>query len=327
MPQKSMAFSVGSVRAKESTLFTVQDIEQLLNSGSEADILRYLRDKGYGSVTNQDMDTDALLAAEREKLWDYVRDLAAEPALFDVFRVKSDYHNIKAVLKGVLGDRPYEELLLKNGTVGPALIETAVKEQRFDILPFFIKDTAREAYKLLSETGDPQLSDGYIEQAMLTYRLQMAEGSRIQLLKEYMQAVVFYANVKVALRAARAGKSRAFLENALVFCDFMPVKELLTATLSGEDSVLNWLLAFGAFGAEGATKAYKKSPVQFEKYADDYLMQIAVKSKKITLGEEVLLGYYLAKDTELKTVKIISVGVRTGQDIDEIRERLRVLYG
>lgn len=326
MPQKSVAFSVGSVRAKESTLLNAQDMEQLLNAGSEAEILRFLRDKGYGSVAEQDQNVDALLAAERDKLWAYIESIAADSARFDIFRIKQDYHNVKTILKGILGNRPYQNLLLAHGTVDPTLIETAVKEQRFALLPAFLKDTVQNAYKLLSETGDPQLADGCVEQAMLAHRLEMAQNSRLPLLQNYMEATVFYADVKIALRAARAQKSRVFLERALVFCDALPVRELLCAALSGEEAVLACLCNFSKYDAAEAAQAYKKSPMQFEKFVDEYLLHIAAGAKYVTLGEEVLLGYYLAKDAELNAVQMIAVGVRTGQAAQEIRERLRTLY-
>lgn len=327
MAQKSMAFSVGSVRARESALLTMQDMEQLLHTGSEAELVRMLHDKGYGSATGQETDTDALLAAERDGLWRYVCDLAADPALFDLFRVKQDFHNCKAILKGVLGNRPYEHLLLSNGTVAIEQLETAVKEGRFDALPAFLAEPLQKAYALLSETGDPQLADACLDQAMLSYRLALAMESRKPLLQSYMRATVFYANVKIALRAARAGKNRAFLENALIFCDFMPVSALIDAALSGEGAVLDFLAGFAAFGGAEAAEQYQASPVRFEKYVDDFLLHVASGAKQVTLGEEVLLGYYLAKETELNAVTMIAVGVRTGQAPEEIRERLRVLYG
>ena len=327
MAQKSMAFSVGSIRAKESTLLDQQDLEQLLHAGSEEELLRLLRDKGYGSDMGQEQDTEALLAAERRRLWEEVLALAADPALFDLFRVKQDFHNCRAIVKGILGNRPYAHLLLPDGRAAPEQIEAAVKEQRFATLPDFLRAPVQRAYTLLSETGDPQLSDACLDQAELTCRLCLAAASGKPLLAEYMRAVVFYADVKIALRAARAGKSRTFLEQALVCGDGLPTQQLLTAALSGEDEVLALLASFEQFGGAGAAEQYKKSPALFEKYADDYALRIAARARRITLGEEVLVGYYLAKEAELGAVQMIAVGVRTGQPPEEIRERLRVLYG
>lgn len=327
MSQKSMAFSVGSVRAKESTLFNMQDLEQLLHAGSEEELQRFLRDKGYDSDLGQKQDTQALLAAERRRLWEEVLALAANPALFDIFRVKQDFHNCRAVLKGVLGNRQYAHLLLKNGIVEPEQIESAVKEQRFDELPDFLGEPLQRAYKLLSETADPQLSDACLDKAELSYRLKLAANSGKQLLVEYMRAVVFYADVKIALRAAKAGKSRSFLEQALVFDDGLPSEQLFTAALTGEDAVLELLSTLQQFGGADAAEQYRISPARFEKYADDYALRIAARARQITLGEEVLVGYYLAKEAEISAVQMIAVGVRTGQPAEEIRERLRVVYG
>ena len=43
----SYEFSIGSVRAKECSLFSAADIEQMLALGSEEELFRFLSDKEY----------------------------------------------------------------------------------------------------------------------------------------------------------------------------------------------------------------------------------------------------------------------------------------
>ena len=44
----SYEFSIGSVRAKEKSLLTMSDIEQMIGMKTEAEIVRFLKDKGFG---------------------------------------------------------------------------------------------------------------------------------------------------------------------------------------------------------------------------------------------------------------------------------------
>lgn len=44
----SYAFAVGSVRAREGSLLTRQDMEGLMLAGSDRELASLLRDKGYG---------------------------------------------------------------------------------------------------------------------------------------------------------------------------------------------------------------------------------------------------------------------------------------
>ena len=64
----SYEFSIGSVRAREKSLFTSADIEQLLSYKSVDEVRRFLIDKGYGDGS----DIDEIIADHTEKVWDYL---------------------------------------------------------------------------------------------------------------------------------------------------------------------------------------------------------------------------------------------------------------
>ena len=118
----SYAYAVGNVRAHETALLTRQDMEQLLAVRDPARLAAALQDKGFGIDGG---DTDALLNQETAKLWDYLRGVTPDFSLYDAFLYRNDYHNAKAILKGVLRNRPYAGLLLRPCTVEPALLEAA----------------------------------------------------------------------------------------------------------------------------------------------------------------------------------------------------------
>lgn len=46
----------------------------------------------------------------------------------------------------------------------------------------------------------------------------------------------------------------------------------------------------------------------------------------MTLGAAPLVGYLVAKETEIRAVHMLASGIRTGQSADIIRERGRLLY-
>ena len=110
----SYAYAVGNVRAHETALLTRQDMEQLLAVRDPARLAAALQDKGFGIDGG---DTDALLNQETAKLWDYLRGVTPDFSLYDAFLYRNDYHNAKAILKGVLRNRPYAGLLLRPCTV------------------------------------------------------------------------------------------------------------------------------------------------------------------------------------------------------------------
>ena len=77
---------------------------------------------------------------------------------------------------------------------------------------------------------------------------------------------------------------------------------------------------------EGA--AYlQKSSAMYEKWCDDVIMELAENARLGSFGPEPLEAYYIAAETELKNLRILSVCKEFGADKATITERMRRLYG
>ena len=320
----SYAYASGSVRAHETGLLTLQDMEQLLAVRDAGRLSAELRDKGYGQ---EGADTDSLLREESAKTWAYLREIAPDFSLFSPFLYRFDYHNLKAILKGVLRGRPYEAILLEPATVAVSLLETAVKERRFSLLPAHMAAAGEEAYQLLAHTGDTQRSDAVLDRAALRTMLEAAEEKKVPLLTALFRHLVFYADVKTALRAARTHKGKDFLDLAICGVPGTDVAGLKRAAIEGTDELTAFLEQKDCLGSRQAMEQLDRSPSAFEKWVDDRLLDIARQGKRVTMGPEPLIGYLVAKEAEIKTMHILLSGLRAGQGEDSIRERLRELYG
>ena len=303
----SYAFAVGSVRAREGSLLTRQDMEGLMLAGSDRELASLLRDKGYGDPAGRG-ETEELLREETVRLWDYIWSVAPDKSLFDAFLLRNDIHNAKVALKSTLSGRDAQHLLLAPCTLPPKALYTAAEERRFAALPAWLAGAMERAYDVLAHasdapgrTGDPLVEDIVVLQ-------------------------VFYADVKIALRAARTDRRSLFLEEALCPCGGMKPEEWIRALRGGEEEFLALLERQNAHGSRGAAEAYRQSPAAFEKWVDDRLMETARRAKSVTLGAAPLVGYLLAKETEIRAVHMLASGIRTGQSADTMRERGRLLY-
>lgn len=124
----SYAFAVGSVRAREGSLLTRQDMEGLMLAGSDRELASLLRDKGYGDPAGRG-GTEELLREETVRLWDYIWSVAPDKSLFDAFLLRNDIHNAKVALKSTLSGRDAQHLLLAPCTLPPKALYTAAEER------------------------------------------------------------------------------------------------------------------------------------------------------------------------------------------------------
>ena len=325
MPERSVGFAIGNLRARENRLLKKNDLSGFAAASNVTELARMLRDKGIGKTDNADVPT--LLHEDAEEMWKYLTDNAPDTAAFVPFIFENDFNNYKAVLKGIIRGREYEDLLILPASVELPALQKAVKEKRFDLLPDYMQKPAAEAYEVLVQSGDSQLADCIIDAGCMSAQTLLAEKSKNTVIKDLITVSVFYKNIKAALRAAKTGRSAQFTESTLTETGVVSKKAMVTAALGGEEKVLELLGKAVAVGGAEAAEAYKKSPGDFEKYADNRLISTAKRCKYITIGIEPLIGYMLARKAQITDLQIIYSGVKTGQGSDKTLERLRELYG
>ena len=320
----SYEFSIGSVRARENTMFSEADAEQMLALKSPDELVRFLKDKGYG-----DGDTvEEIIESNTRRMWKYIRSIAPDLNIFEPFLIQNDVHNFKTVLKGTMSDRDYEHLLMEPCTVRKEDMIKAVENRRFDVFPEWLQKPADKAYQRLAETKDARLSDAGIDRAVLERLVFLGKSSRSVFLEEYFNTLVFYANVKTVLRAVKAGVSRYFYDKALCDCDGFDKQTAVRAALTNESALMKYLEKIDAYNCRKAMSIFAESPSKFEKFVDDELIRLAKRLCKLSSeGCEPLMGYYIGCEYERKLIIIIASGLRTGTPSDKIRERLREIYG
>ena len=322
---KSYGFAVGNLRARENTLLTKSDFATLMAAKDTEELSVLMGEKSGGSFDK--MSVPELLSKKQKALWEYITDIAPDMDIFAPFLYENDFHNLKAILKAVVANKDFDSLLATPSTVSPELIGTAVKEKKFEILPELLKETAIKAYDILTKSGDTQACDCVIDAACITARVKLANKTGNKTIIELICIDAFYKNIKVALRSARAGKSPAFLDEVLSETGIVSVADLKAAAISGEEKVLELLSSKREVGGNEAAECFKASPSSFEKFADDRVMLAAKKCKSVTIGVEPLIGYTVAYLTEIKNLRIIYSGIKTGQSSEQIEERLREVYG
>lgn len=317
----SYEYAVGSVKAKERALLTAADLEMLLAAPDVETLAGTLRDKGYEGA-----DVDEMLRAREKETWAYVGRLVDDWALFAPLLYQNDLHNAKVILKSTLTGRSSDGLLTEPVTIPAQELREAVTGRRFDRLPEWIGPALAQAYEIVAHNTDARLGDAVLDRAAMAAML--AGSARLsESVREYFRTLVFYSDVKIALRAARTGAEAAYLEAALCPVEGLELRRLTEMALAGSHELIEWLKGQEAYGCRQAAEAFERSPSAFEKAVDDRLIALMRRSRFGVEGIDVLYGYLLAVQAEIKVIHIIASGVRTGAGESAIRERVRELHG
>lgn len=119
------------VRAMETTLLTAERMERLLEARSDEEVSKLLQDCGYPELDAARPEAmDAALSQAREELLTDLGDGAPDPRYIDIFKLKYDYHNAKAILKAAAMGTSPDRMLMDMGRIGAAELKTARGKRR-----------------------------------------------------------------------------------------------------------------------------------------------------------------------------------------------------
>lgn len=302
------ASAVAFVKAMENSLFTRSDLEQLINARSKAEFETIISSKNAGTLA---------------EVWDMLRSNAPDSMELEILLYRNDFHNLKAVLKSMISGHDPENYIIQPSNVNPEDLKEAFRTKDMDFLPDYMRETARRAYEILTETLDGQLADSIIDTACMNAMQITADNCRNDFMRKYANLITVCADIKTAYRCSKMNKQRAFLEIAICGSPELDKESIIRATLGGTESLLSFLEH-----TEYAELAFllKESPARFEKRCDDLITELAGTARLRAFGIEPLVAYYIAKEAEIKNLRIISVCRESGADKETITERLRELY-
>ena len=144
-----------------------------------------------------------------------------------------------------------------------------------------------------------------------------------EILELYGELTVASADIKTAIRANRTGKDLPFLKKALADCDTLDIDRLANAATDSLDAIYEYL---ERTDYADAIPEIKKSPSSFERWCDNRVID-AMRPQihnPFTIGP--LAAYILARENEIKTVRIILSGKLNDLPEEQIRERVREMY-
>lgn len=325
MHETEYAYAVARVRANELTLLSATDIEQLITADDYNQVMHRLADNGWGDSTGV-TDYSEYLEQYKEKTWVLISEILKDIHELDTLIIRNDMQNLKAALKLTISHNNHNNS--DNLYVSPTVFSTeeiikAVEERMFETLPKCMIDAATKAYYTLTSTGNGQLADIILDTRTLELMRLFAQETRQEFFVKFAEVMCATTNIKTALRCANTGKSRDFIEDSICECDTLGKSKLVTATLEGKDTLMEYL---SKTSYSGAVEMLSISTSAFEKWCDDLIMDCIKPAKYKAFGVEPIAAYYLAKEAEIKSARIILSAKLNHLPADIIRERVRALY-
>ncbi len=205
------------LRAREPRLLNRERAERMLDAASFEDAAKLLTDCGYPDMSQMKAgEVEQTLAERRSAIFGELDGLCPDKELVDLFKLKYDYHNAKAILKAEAMGSDCRRLLSDSGRVPGGKLLELYNEDRLARLPVILAGAMAEAKAVLARTANPQLSDFVLDKAYFDELRAVADELGSPFLKGYIEILTDSANLKSAVRTLRMGKNQDFLAGVLI---------------------------------------------------------------------------------------------------------------
>lgn len=338
------------IRSKEGSLPKRSDYERLLEQRELGTALRMLEELGYTGMAaladdehehdgmngeSNDLyaknasDFEELLDEELRKSYELVLSLTAEDESVRLLLYPNDYHNAKVLLKAeFLGTDPMP-LMISNASIAPQSLREAVRKRELARLSPELSRGISTALETFSRSRDPQEIDIILDKACFADMLSEAEKLENDFVSEYLSLLIDLANMSALVRLRRMKQQRAAFSGIFIEGGKVNRSKLEAAYDEAYAQIAERLMPFGYhkfFSVGAETAEASGSFTAMERIADDLKMEQAKKAKYLPFGLEVAVAYTIAKEAEIKNLRIILAGIRAKTDAARIAERLRETY-
>jgi V/A-type H+-transporting ATPase subunit C len=332
------AYAVARIRGLETRLLDRQWIERLLSEDAEG-ALKVLSDSAFQEAMTDVERPDGIEAGLTRALADTlstVSEISPEPELTDLFRIRHDFRNLRALVKASLlkllegeGDLPVDELGLTDGvgTVELDVLVRAARDGDYLMLPQFLTDAAQEASNAYGDTGELSRVDAVFERSAWAHQLDVATRHGSEFLVDYFTTEIDLANTKAFIRIKEAGGEvtdieRAFIPGGTFARSFF--EELLGESV---DSLAR-ALEYGSYGelAPVLREWTRESGPALELACDNLLLKRVERASRVAYGIEPLVAFALVRTIEIKLVRAAVTSKADAIPRDEFERRLRVVH-
>lgn len=323
--KEGLIFANARAKGKESNLLSKERLQRMMEAKTLSEGMRILLEVNYagGFVPEKD-DFYSILAEEERLVTAFVREAAPKGAGFECFFLRNDYHNIKVLYKGKyarLAD--LSAMIMPDGNYTFAYLKERFDQGKLDFSPQIAEACEKINRAFETGIGTPRFIDVTLDKALYAEINSLLTKNADKYIKQYFEAFIDSTNVASFVRTAKIGAGLSFFKEGFLAGGKISFKDL--EECGNDKAKLSSLLSGSALGSF-YEKIFDEDLASYETAQDDYLLNIFSANKTDMFSVAPILGYYLAKMTEIKVIRVILVCVKNNVSQEVMRKRVREVY-
>jgi V/A-type H+-transporting ATPase subunit C len=317
-------FQTAQVRTLETQMLTRTALTDMANASSFVSAsgslsgTEYTLPQGAGGI-----ELETVLRQRRAAVRKLFEDLMLDERIAEVFRSRDDYANLRLILRRVLTDKPLGTDYSPEGSVPLEQLRQAFEEQNYSILPGYLQTAADQAVLAYYQNKDVRQIDNAIDHAQAAYKLdvaQTADGG--EFLTNLFRIQIDMTNLRTMLRVKflQADPRDVFLEGGFIEMDRL--RQGLDLPYEALGPLFFATPYHHIVDAGAGYVATNGSFLKVEQQCDDYVMGYLRQTMQIAAGPQPVIAFLLAKEHEIRTVRLILTAKRNNLETKLILDRV-----
>lgn len=328
-PIADFAYAVSRMHSIENKMIGMEGLGRICESESIDEAYKILTDYGY-SIDIVHLSTyNDILKCEMDKTLELVKKNIPDHTYINIFLLKSDYHNLKVLLKAERLEAEYDDLLLESGVYTKDSMVEYIRERYYSKLTRNMRSAIDEVLDIFGKTNDPQMIDIIFDRAYFADCLEIAGTLRSGFLTDYFKMLIDITNIKSFIRVRNLELGFELLLKVLIDGGSIESKFYLDRFDSQKEKIISEFkfTKYSDLMVEGIEGTNENTSLSlFDKAADEYIINAIKRCRYGVFGIEPVLAHIVAKEYEILNVRIALSGVINNIKPEKLKERLRITY-
>lgn len=318
------AYQTAEVRVRDLSMVPRATFVDMANAPSFAEAAELLAGSDYTIDSNADSaQIEQMLMARRTETRELFASLMLDEEIVTFLRAREDFANMRLAIRRIVTGRPLGLDYSNEGNVPAEEFEEIFEQENYERLPEYLQEGVEAAVLGYYEHKDIRRIDYEIDRCEAAWRTAQAQKIKNIFMMSIVRLRIDLANIRTMLRLKMAGREEEtgfFLPGGFVDAD--KYKQGLEA---GFEAIGQLFYATPYFELLEASIPYlrdEQSFLKLEKECEDHMMGFLKTTRSIASGPQAVAAYFLMKEAEIRTVRMVLTGKKNGLDAKLILDRL-----
>ena len=320
-------YQTAMVRVLETQMLTHGTMLDIANATNFEDALELLAGSEYAvpSSTTAFSEIEKMLLEKRTEARKLFADTMLDKELVELLHAREDFANMRLAIRRVVTERPIGLDYSDDGSVPAEEFEEIFEQENYSRFPVYLQEAVEAAILGYYENKDIRQIDYAIDRCQAAYKLKRARDLDSVFLTSLFRTQVDLTNIRTTLRMKLADMDRKDAVDHILPGGFVEADRFLHIFDIGYEAIGSLFYATPYHQTIEAGVGYltaQQSFLRLEEACEDHLAGFLKTTASIAAGPQPVIAYFIQKESEIRTVRMLLTCKKNSLDTKMILDRL-----